>query len=77
LPKLTCRHQLEPSNHIGEPSPHILQVPLLFGKRPLIYMHVLVCFTVECEIVCSQSCVLGQMLAVIPMGGHDGADATY
>jgi hypothetical protein len=33
--------------------PRVLQVPLLFGKHPLIYMHVLVCFAVECETVCS------------------------
>jgi hypothetical protein len=52
-------------------------VPLLFGKHPLIYMHVLVCFAVECETVCSQSCVLGRRLPVLTMGGHDGADATY
>jgi hypothetical protein len=51
--------------------------PLLFGKHPFIYMHVLVCFVVECEIVCSQSCASGQRLSVLPMEGHDGADATY
>jgi hypothetical protein len=77
LPELPCPHQLEPSNHTREPSPLILQVPLLLGKDPLIYMHVLVCLMVECEIVCSQSCVSGQRLPALAMGGHDGADATY
>jgi hypothetical protein len=77
LPKLPCPHQLEPSNHTGEPSPCVLQVLLLFGKHPLIYMHVLVCFAVECETVCSQSCVSSWRLSVLPMGGHDEVDATY
>jgi hypothetical protein len=77
LPKLSCPHQLEPSNHTREPSPRVLQVPLLFGKHPFIYMHVLVCFAVECETMCSQSCVSGQRLPVLPIGGHDGVDATY
>jgi hypothetical protein len=77
LPKLSCPCQLEPSNHIGEPSPRVLHVPLLFGKYPLIYMHILVCFTVECRTVCSQSFVLDQRLSILQMGGHDGADATY
>jgi hypothetical protein len=27
--------------------------------------------------MCSQSCVLGWRLPVVPMGGHDGVDATY
>jgi hypothetical protein len=57
LPELQCPHQLEPSNHIGEPSLGILQELQLFGKHPLIYMHVLVCFAVECETLCSQSCI--------------------
>jgi hypothetical protein len=69
--------QLELSNHIGEASPRVLQVPLLFGKHPLIYMHVLVCFAVECETVCSQSCISGWRLPILPMRAHDGADATY
>jgi hypothetical protein len=53
LPQLPCPHQLEPSKHTREPSPRVLQVPLLFGKHPFIYMHVLVCFMVECETVCN------------------------
>jgi hypothetical protein len=68
LPELPCPHQLELSNHTRESSPCVLQVPLLFSKHPLIYMHVLVCFVVECENVCSQSCVLGWRLLVLPMG---------
>jgi hypothetical protein len=48
-----------------------------FSKHPFIYMHVLVCFAIQCETVCSQSCVSGRRLPVLPMGGHDGADATY
>jgi hypothetical protein len=40
-------------------------------------MHVLACFTVEGENVCSQSCVSDWRLPVLPMGGHDGSDATY
>jgi hypothetical protein len=28
-----------------------------FSKHPFIYMHVLVCFAVECKTVCNQSCV--------------------
>jgi hypothetical protein len=51
LPELPCPRQLEPSNHTEEPSPCVLQVPLLFGKHPLIYMHVLVCFAVERDYV--------------------------
>jgi hypothetical protein len=47
LPELPCPHQLEPSNHTGEPSPRVLQVPLLFRKHSLIYMHVLVCYEDE------------------------------
>jgi hypothetical protein len=39
LSELPCPCQLEPSNHTGEPSLRVLQVPLLFGKHPLIYMH--------------------------------------
>jgi hypothetical protein len=77
LPELPCPHQPEPSNHTREPSPCVLQVSLLFGKHPFIYMHVLVCFTVECETVCSQSCALCHRLPVLPMGGHDGANAIY
>jgi hypothetical protein len=77
LPKLSCPRQLEPNNHIGDPSPRVLQVPLLFNKHPLIYVHILVYFTVECKTVCSQSCVSSRGLLVLPMGGHDGADATY
>jgi hypothetical protein len=77
LPELTCSRQLEQSNHTREPSPRILQVPLLFGKHPFIYMHVLVCFTIKCETVCSQSCASGQRLQVLSMGGYDGADVTY
>jgi hypothetical protein len=77
LPELSCPLQLESSNNTGEHSPCVLKVPLLFGKHPLIYMHILVCFVVECEIVCSQSCISGRRLPVLPMGGHDGADATY
>jgi hypothetical protein len=77
LSELSCHRQLELSNHTREPSPHVLQVSLVFGKHPLIYMHILVCFAVECEIVCSQSCVSGWRLPVLPMGGHDGADTTY
>jgi hypothetical protein len=49
----------------------------IFGKHPFIYIHVLVCFTVEWEIVISQSYVSGRRLLVLPMGGHDGVDATY
>jgi hypothetical protein len=77
LAELPCPRQLEPSNHTREPSPRVLYVPLLFGKHHLIYMHVLVCFAIECEVVCSQSCVSGWRLSVLPMRGHDGADATY
>jgi hypothetical protein len=58
LPRLTCPRQLEPSNYTREPSTRVLQVPLLFSKHPLIYMHVCICFTVECESVCSQPFVL-------------------
>jgi hypothetical protein len=44
LPELPCPHELEPSNHSREPSPCVLQVSLLFGKHPFIYMHVCICF---------------------------------
>jgi hypothetical protein len=74
---LSCPRQLEPSNHKGESSPRVIQVSLLFGMHLLICMHVLVCFVVECETVFSQSYVSGRRLPVLPMGGHDGADATY
>jgi hypothetical protein len=57
LSELSYPRQLEPSNHRGEPSPRVLQVPILFDKHHLIYIHVLVYFAVECETVCSQSCV--------------------
>jgi hypothetical protein len=77
LLELPCSYQLEPSNHTKEPSPCVLQVPLLFGKHPFIYMHVLICFVVECETVCSQSCASGRRMPVLPIGGHDGVDATY
>jgi hypothetical protein len=73
LPKLSCPHQLEPSNHTSEHSPRVLQVPLLFGKCPMFYF----CFAVECENVCSQFCVSGRRLLVFSMGGHDETDATY
>jgi hypothetical protein len=43
--------------------------PPLFGKHPLIYIHVLVCFAIECETVCSQSCVSVCRMPVLPMGG--------
>jgi hypothetical protein len=77
LPELTCPRQLEPSKHTTEPLPHVLHVSLLFSKHHSIDMHVYVCFTIECETVCSPSCVSGRRLSVLPMGGHDGADATY
>jgi hypothetical protein len=77
LSELPCPRQLELSNHTREPSPHVLQVPLIFGKLTLIYLHVYVCFMVECETVCSQSCVSGWRFSVLPMGGYDGVDATY
>jgi hypothetical protein len=77
LPKLSFPCLLEPSNHTREHSPCVLQVLLLFIKHPLIYMHVYVCFAIECETVCSQSCVSGWRLLVLPMGGHDRVDATY
>jgi hypothetical protein len=76
LSELSYPHQLEPSNHTREPSPCVLQVPPLFGKHHLIYMHVFI-VSVECETVCSQSCVLGSRLSVLPMAEHNGADATY
>jgi hypothetical protein len=77
LPELPYPRQLEPTNHTREPSPRALPMPLLFGKYHLIYMYILVYFAVKCETVYSQSCVSGQRLSVLPMGGHDGADATY
>jgi hypothetical protein len=40
-------------------------------------MHILVCFAVECETMCSQSCASGRCLSVLSMGGHDGADVIY
>jgi hypothetical protein len=75
LSELPCSRQLEPSNQTREPSPCVLHVRLLFGKHPLIYMHVLV--NIECETVYSQSCVSGRRLSVLPMGGYDEANATY
>jgi hypothetical protein len=77
LPELPCHCEWESSNYTREPSPRVLQVLLLFGKLPLIYMHVLVCFVVKCETLCSQSCISGRRLPVLPMGGHDGENATY
>jgi hypothetical protein len=44
LPELQCPSELELSNHTREPSPHVLHVPLLFGKDTFIYMHVCICF---------------------------------
>jgi hypothetical protein len=77
LPELPCPRQLEPSHHTREPSPRVLHVPLLFDKHHFIYMHVLVCFAVECKTMCSQSSASCRRLPVLPMGGHDGVDATY
>jgi hypothetical protein len=45
LPELPCPRQLEPSNHKREPSLRVVQVPLLFGKHPFIYMHVCIWFS--------------------------------
>jgi hypothetical protein len=68
LPELPCPHQPELSNHTREPSLCVLQVPLLFGKHPLIYMHVCIFFMVDYETMCSQSCVLERSLPVLLMG---------
>jgi hypothetical protein len=68
LPELPCPRQLELSNHTRESSLRVLQVPLLFGKHHFIYMHVLVCFAFECEIVYSQSYASDWRLSVLPMG---------
>jgi hypothetical protein len=40
----------------------------IFGKHLLIYMHVYVCFAVECETMCNQSCISSQRLPVLLMG---------
>jgi hypothetical protein len=72
LPELSYPCQLEPSNQTRESSPRVLQVPLLFGKNHFI--HVCVYFSWVWDY---KSCVSGWRLSVLPMGGHDGVDATY
>jgi hypothetical protein len=43
----------------------------------LWYTCMFVFSSVECEIVCSQSCVLDWRLPVLPIGGHHGVATTY
>jgi hypothetical protein len=62
--------QLENLHHMFYKCPYFLVSILSYT---CIFMFALV----ECKVVCSQSCVLGSRLPVLPMKEHDGADSTY